>query len=310
MGFSANQARLLLLTARKSDLEFRAQQITNAEMMLAMRSEEIANKYSRRISNQTVKMVDGNKDVNITQSSLAALGYKVMVKKNGGGYAGEWEPSYTNDQSTVEKVSYKFNKEKFDSKIDEYLNEKYKDYGKVDDENEDNGEGEKDAKEKPDFNTLKESILAAIQETYPTAIDATDENWTGTVTILNEGTFDVADFFDGIVSIEKSYNTTGKDIGAELLEGIDRGQLVVVNKENKEVDIHNGTGFVVCYDTSDDELADAEYRRETSAIQVKEKRLQMEMKQIEAQQKACENEIESAKKLQDKNADSMFKYMS
>lgn len=34
MGLAASQARLLLLTARKSDLEYRAQQITNTEMVL------------------------------------------------------------------------------------------------------------------------------------------------------------------------------------------------------------------------------------------------------------------------------------
>ena len=42
MGLAASQARLLLLTARKSDLEYRAQQITNAEMILAMQTETVA----------------------------------------------------------------------------------------------------------------------------------------------------------------------------------------------------------------------------------------------------------------------------
>ena len=41
MGLAASQARLLLLTARKSDLEYRAQQITNTEMILAMQTEQM-----------------------------------------------------------------------------------------------------------------------------------------------------------------------------------------------------------------------------------------------------------------------------
>ena len=58
MGLAASQARLLLLTARKSDLEFRAQQITNAEMILAMQTEEIARTYSNKLSNQTLRYID------------------------------------------------------------------------------------------------------------------------------------------------------------------------------------------------------------------------------------------------------------
>ena len=51
MGMAASQARLLTLTARKSDLEFRAQQITNSEMILAMQTEVAAKEYSNAMSN-------------------------------------------------------------------------------------------------------------------------------------------------------------------------------------------------------------------------------------------------------------------
>ena len=53
MGMSASQARLLLLTARKSDLEYRAQQITNAEMILAMQTETVAREYSIKINDRS-----------------------------------------------------------------------------------------------------------------------------------------------------------------------------------------------------------------------------------------------------------------
>ena len=51
MGMAASQARLLTLTARKSDLEYRAQQITNSEMILAMQTEVAAKEYSNAMSN-------------------------------------------------------------------------------------------------------------------------------------------------------------------------------------------------------------------------------------------------------------------
>ena len=67
---------------------------------------------------------------------------------------------------------------------------------------------------------------------------------------------------------------------------------------------------VVGYDTSDDAEADAVYRQKTAALQVKEKRLQMELQQIEAQQKACESELDSVKKIMDKNIERTFKVFS
>ena len=77
MGLAASQARLLLLTARKSDLEFRAQQITNSEMILAMQTEEIAREYSNKLSNQTIKYINSadSTEIEITASNLYNLSY-------------------------------------------------------------------------------------------------------------------------------------------------------------------------------------------------------------------------------------------
>ena len=60
----------------------------------------------------------------------------------------------------------------------------------------------------------------------------------------------------------------------------------------------------------DDELAEAEYETQTAIIQSQDKMLDVELKQIETQQKACENEIESVKKILDKNVEKACKYMS
>lgn len=70
MGLCASQARLLMLTARKSDLQFRMMQITNAKQMLAMQEEEIALKYSDALNNrQYTTMIDG-KDTAIDGSNI------------------------------------------------------------------------------------------------------------------------------------------------------------------------------------------------------------------------------------------------
>ena len=52
MGLSASQGRLLLLTARQNDLEFRAQQISQKRLILSQQLEEIAMEYENATSNR------------------------------------------------------------------------------------------------------------------------------------------------------------------------------------------------------------------------------------------------------------------
>ena len=52
MGMSASQARYLQLTARRSDIEYEAQQITQARMALAESSSKIANDYNNALGNR------------------------------------------------------------------------------------------------------------------------------------------------------------------------------------------------------------------------------------------------------------------
>ncbi len=56
MGLSASQGRMLLLTARKSDLEFRAQQISQKRLVLSQQLEEISNEYEEATSNRQMKI--------------------------------------------------------------------------------------------------------------------------------------------------------------------------------------------------------------------------------------------------------------
>ena len=81
MGLSASQGRMLLLTARKSDLEYRAQQISQKRLVLAQQLEEIAVDYEEATSNRQMKISlalaatnSGNDNVNRTTNlTYAAL---------------------------------------------------------------------------------------------------------------------------------------------------------------------------------------------------------------------------------------------
>ena len=59
MGLSASQARLLFLTARLSDLELKAQMISNDKIRLSQQSEEISNKYLDALDKQQLNMQVG-----------------------------------------------------------------------------------------------------------------------------------------------------------------------------------------------------------------------------------------------------------
>ena len=62
--------------------------------------------------------------------------------------------------------------------------------------------------------------------------------------------------------------------------------------------------FSESYDTSDDAIAEAKYQSEMSRIQTLEKKLDVELKQIETQQSACQTEIDSVKGVLKKSYDS------
>lgn len=61
MGVSSNQARLMTLTSRMADLELRAQQISNQKIIMSLKTEAIALKYSNDINDATNEK-DGSVD--------------------------------------------------------------------------------------------------------------------------------------------------------------------------------------------------------------------------------------------------------
>lgn len=241
MGLAASQARLLLLTARKSDLEYRAQQITNSIMILAQQTEQVAREYSIKISNQTIMYTDASDrdqtSQKISASTLASLAsggvYQLRIKDENGTYQ-PWTPIYkagwkTEDGTIIDQEAY------------EKLSEEEK------------------SKCTQDANT-------------------------------------------NIITNDFS--------GAEILEGYNNGSMKIFDANGQEVDLNSNNGFVTTYYTDDDRAAEAEYNTKTASIQVKEKRLQNDLNQVQTQQKACDTEIDSVKKIMDKNIERTFKVFS
>jgi len=81
MGLAASQTRFLTLTARKSDLEYQAQQISNARLVLSKQLEDIATKYTDSQENRNL-FTSGVSPLSYQQintTNLATAGLQVMV---------------------------------------------------------------------------------------------------------------------------------------------------------------------------------------------------------------------------------------
>ena len=98
--------------------------------------------------------------------------------------------------------------------------------------------------------------------------------------------------------------------GPEILEGYNNGSMRIIDANGQEIDLNSNNGFVTTYYTDDDKAAEADYNTKTASIQVKEKRLQNDLNQIQTQQSACDTEIDSVKKILDKNIERTFKVFS
>ena len=89
MGMSASQARLLFISSRMNDVEFKSQQIANQKIRLSSESEQLANDYSKALNKETIKMnvldanaVGGKAEVDLNYKNLIANGYSIR-KVNG-----------------------------------------------------------------------------------------------------------------------------------------------------------------------------------------------------------------------------------
>ena len=105
MGMSASQARLLSLTARMNDIEFKSQTIANVKVRLADESEQLAQDYTKTLNKQkltyTTYSEDNNKGmaykVDLTISNLGAYGFQ-LVDANGNVVTSADYPNVTSTQ--------------------------------------------------------------------------------------------------------------------------------------------------------------------------------------------------------------------
>lgn len=86
MGLSSSQARMLLLTARKSDLEYRAQMISQRKINLAMQTQDLATKYSQSLNNTVMQLQYATVNEQPLYEKLSYQGLTAVNANNIGNY--------------------------------------------------------------------------------------------------------------------------------------------------------------------------------------------------------------------------------
>jgi hypothetical protein len=99
-------------------------------------------------------------------------------------------------------------------------------------------------------------------------------------------------------------STNAKDIEA----GLRSGKYHLKDSDDEKVAWQTLTGVIDDrLDTSDDAAAEATYEYKSSILQAEDKKLEMELKNVDTQHSAIQTEMDAVKKVIDKNIESSFK---
>ena len=376
MGLAASQARALLLVARKSDLEYRSQCISQRKMVLAQQTEQIAKDYSTKMSNRKLRFtynLDGNKSESITEdfqySSLGAENakfvgeYRLLNNRGDIVVASINEipqkdvqiPVYTLVDSnnkkvtTPEEIYSKAASSSLGSKVTLYAMGDDGEYVKV--QNND-GSAVEDAAIK-----VKSADGYVSQNVYSGKDEDGKAKLADGITLYTKGVLDrtttttdpqSATVSDGQQYVQTGYQTVKQpreqaadgyyysDDGRRYIvcpdvnstayfqNGLRTGAFIIQKANTAEVKDDNGLVMGThttwedlawqgsdivqdVLDTTDDAMAESEYESKLAVIKCQDQKLDMELKQIETQHKAVETEMDSVKKVIDKNIEQTFK---
>ena len=90
MGMAASQARLLTITARLHDVEYKAQSIQNAKIQLSTQSDQVYNEYLEALNATSLTVTDGNKNLiqanfnNLCGENAVQTGNQYALKDSNG----------------------------------------------------------------------------------------------------------------------------------------------------------------------------------------------------------------------------------
>ena len=322
MGLAASQCRLLLLTARLSDTEFRAQMISARRMALATQTEQIARDYSEALNNRALYHVfdlDANQNKTLTE----VLSYRNLMDQSlfGGGQFRVVLPDGRIAVPSLDDIPNIVTGDKNEDGIQDYTyvtNDMIHDF--VVDYVSSGG-------------TTNPDLVSLVGPTW------TDADYKNAYAAIK----DEQAFKDYVIEYAKNhslmlkssplngknssafaaYDTSGKEYvvlpglnNAYYFQNCVRTGMLQIEKYdayNTENDGWSNYDIVASpfvedrLYTEDDAAARAEYEAKSAIIQSQDKFLEIELKQVETQHQAAQTEYDSVKKVIDKNIERSFK---
>lgn len=285
MGLASSQARILLLTARKSDLEYRSQAISQRKMNIAMQTQQLATEYSTAMSNRRMQFVyyaDGQSGQTFEEdlsyaglmSENCASAGDFLIKTTSGRYlvTGSEERGIAKDANgnTVYTPSERDQNEQAVAvklaTADGTLNNYKKEDGTYD----------------------YTSMISKYKNQMEYVQGASNNSYFQSA--LRNGSFYLYKATITDVQNEDGTKTTYKDYKNVTWSGL--------------------SSINDTYDTSDDAAAEAKYESESLVLANQDKMLDLELQEIETQHKAIETEYDSVKKVIENNIKISFKIFS
>ena len=285
MGLASSQARILLLTARKSDLEYRAQAISQRKMDIAMQTQQLATDYSTAMSNRRMKFIyyaDGQTGKTFEEdlsyaglmSENAQSAGDFLIKTTSGRYlvTGDTKAK-SNGYSEYEENLYKVAKKlaEADGSIKNYY------------------VTQKDAKGNDQTYINKGALMAAYANQTEYVAGASNNSFFQSA--LRNGSF----YLYQATNQQEVEQKDGSKVTTCDYECVSWSGLSSIND---------------AYDTSDDAAAEADYEAKSLVLSNQDKMLDLELQQIETQHKAIETEHDSVKKVIENNIKVSFKIFS
>lgn len=254
MGLSASQARFLQLTARKSNIEYQAQQINFQRLQWADKLSQASEQYQDKTSNR--KMIYSyNSGDGITQVDVTYTNYK--------NYMNQQMEGLTTAQDRLFLVSSSGNK-----------------------------------------------IIVANEEERDAMIQRftqdADDGSGNSVQTFGINDFLIVDDLDDVDNFQNAIQN-GIYYFAKLGENSETGERQF---KTESWDSIGGGAISEDYDYSDDAQAEAEYKVIQDKVQNIDKKLELQLNQLETERDAIQKEIESVSKVIDDNVESSFKTFS
>lgn len=302
MGLSASQARFLQLTARKSNIEYEAQQISFQRMQIAQKTADASTKYQDAMSNK--KMVFSyNTGSEIAKVDLTYANYKNYMNQQLEGLSTTQDKYYlVNSTGSKIVVSSEAERDEMIEQnttliaIDDILNAKA-------------------AVEQAQLSGDDSSINAYTKRLASLDLSSYESRTVGEGEDAKEyyvdKTFDKDDFYiaedlDDPDAFQRAIEE-GIYFFAKFSQDPDTNE-TVFKTEGWET-LGNGA-ISEDYDVSDDDRAQAEYKSTMDKLENTDKKYELRLKQLETERNAIETEIEGVQKIIQDNIEGSFNAMS